>query len=208
MLASVARADAWQAQAVYAGALDLPYCALVSASSELFCNGMNEYAVNFTGQTASQATIGDGFGCFLRSDHSVTCMGTNVDGELGVESNVSYSTDLSLRLLFPAGLVVQSVSAGANFACALFTAGSVRCWGLALNGALGQGNTTNIGRAAGSMTSLPAIQLGSGRTAAELFAGPGHACAILDDQLRLRLSGGKADAPNFAKVAQVLGPQQ
>ena len=68
------------------------------------------------------------------------------------------------------------VAAGARFTCAITGAGDVRCWGIGIYGALGQGNTGNIGDDE-TPASVPPIDLGPGVRAQAISAGFYHACA-------------------------------
>jgi alpha-tubulin suppressor-like RCC1 family protein len=89
--------------------------------------------------------------CALRSDGSVACWGSNVDGELG--SSVSTSCDGSddACVYTPTavkGLAgkVTAISSGSDAGsgdttCALLANGSVQCWGYNGEGELGDGNT-------------------------------------------------------------------
>jgi len=68
--------------------------------------------------------------------------------------------------------------------CALLDNAQVKCWGLNLNsGQLGLGHgTEDIGDDANEMgDNLPAVDLGTGRTATAIAAGDGHTCVILDN---------------------------
>jgi alpha-tubulin suppressor-like RCC1 family protein len=71
------------------------------------------------------------------------------------------------------------LAAGARFSCARLDTGRVRCWGIGDYGALGYGNTTDIGDNE-TPGSVGPIDLGAGRTARAIAAGFYHACAILD----------------------------
>jgi alpha-tubulin suppressor-like RCC1 family protein len=60
--------------------------------------------------------------------------------------------------------------------------GSVKCFGEGDNGRLGYGATTDIGRTTASMgDGLPAVNLGTGRSAKLLATGAAHTCAVLDN---------------------------
>ena len=59
---------------------------------------------------------------------------------------------------------------------------SVKCWGNNYNGVLGLGDTNHRGDAANEMgDNLPAVDLGTGRTATAISIGNNHTCALLDN---------------------------
>jgi hypothetical protein len=67
--------------------------------------------------------------------------------------------------------------------CAVLDDGSVKCWGKNSDGQLGYGDTVQSGDGAGEMgDALPAVALGTGRTAVSIEAGSDHTCAVLDDR--------------------------
>ena len=81
-----------------------------------------------------------------------------------------------------ASAAFRQLSAGGSHTCAIVFDGSVRCWGLNDKGQLGLGDTANRGDAAGEMgDNLPAVDLGTGRTATAISAGTNHTCALLDN---------------------------
>jgi alpha-tubulin suppressor-like RCC1 family protein len=72
---------------------------------------------------------------------------------------------------------------GFDHSCALFQDGVVKCWGANSRGQLGYGDALNRGDVPGAMgDNLPAIALGTNRTAITIAAGGSHTCAILDDE--------------------------
>jgi len=75
--------------------------------------------------------------------------------------------------------------AGATYAyhwCGLLSSGAVKCWGNNAYGQLGLGDVNNRGDAAGEMgDALPAVDLGTGRTAKAVAVGSNFSCAILDN---------------------------
>lgn len=77
----------------------------------------------------------------------------------------------------------KALSLGWRYSCARFVDGRVKCWGENAHGQLGIDSTTTRGNgAAGADTrTIPAVNLGTGRTAVAISAGDYHACAILDD---------------------------
>jgi alpha-tubulin suppressor-like RCC1 family protein len=93
-----------------------------------------------------------------------------------------------------------------NHTCARLVDGRVKCWGINVYGQLGVGDTTTRGDGPNEMgANLPAVDLGSGRTAVQIVTGRDHVCARLDN-LRVKcwgkgsvlgLAGGnRGDAPN------------
>ena len=143
--------------------------------------------------TQSQArmryiTAGDNHTCIVLSNNSVKCFGMGADGQLGngstnnigdsTASSVATSTVVSLGT----GRTVRSISAGAAHTCALLDNATVKCWGSGLYGRLGYEGSTNRGDSPGQMgDSLPAVSLGTGRTAFQISVGSEHSCALLDN---------------------------
>ena len=75
----------------------------------------------------------------------------------------------------------RSISVGYNSACASVDWGNVKCWGWNYHGGLGLGDTADRGDEPGEMgNDLPAVNLGSGRTATALSIGVFGGCAVLD----------------------------
>jgi alpha-tubulin suppressor-like RCC1 family protein len=72
------------------------------------------------------------------------------------------------------------VAAGARFSCARLDTGRVRCWGIGSYGALGYGNTHDVGDNETPASAGP-VDLGAGRTAVAITGGGRHTCAILDN---------------------------
>ena len=89
----------------------------------------------------------------------------------------------------PGNLRATQLALGQDHSCALFSDGTVRCWGLGADGRLGMGGTDTIGddEPAGS---APAVDLGG--KAIALVAGDAHTCALLDTG-RVRCWGRGAD---------------
>ena len=75
-----------------------------------------------------------------------------------------------------------SLGLGGDTSCALLDDNTLKCWGLNEVGQLGLGDTANRGDGAGEMgAALPALDLGTGRTAVELRPGSSHMCVRLDN---------------------------
>ena len=84
------------------------------------------------------------------------------------------------------GWTVVEVAAGGGHTCARLEDGAVRavkCWGLNNHGQLGLEDMNNRGDEDGEMgDSLPAVDLGTGRSAVALALGDLFSCALLDDE--------------------------
>lgn len=140
------------------------------------------------GRSAKAITTGFDHSCALLDDNTVKCWGNNADGQLGLGSNVSIRGGFSDAMgdTLPAvdlgsGRTAKSIEAAWAGTCAVLDNDSVKCWGENSNGTLGVGNTTTYGLTSATMgTGLPAVDLGTGRTAKAVQAGWAHVCAILD----------------------------
>lgn len=74
------------------------------------------------------------------------------------------------------------IATGGGYTCALRADKTLKCWGLNIDGQLGQGDIVARGDGAGEMgANLPAISLGTGRTALAVAASTYHTCAVLDN---------------------------
>jgi len=146
-----------------------------------------------TGRTATAITSGRKHTCALLDNGTVKCWGLNTHGELGLGNTTIVGIgpgqmgDNLPAVDLGTGRTATAITAGHDFTCALLDNGTVKCWGRNTAGELGQGNTTTLGDGPGEMgDNLPAINLGTGRTATAIsvpnsaFVG-GHACALLDN---------------------------
>ena len=143
--------------------------------------------------TQSQArmryiTAGDNHTCIVLSDNSVKCFGMGADGQLGnaaidnIGDGVGAIVATSSTVSLGAGRTVRSISAGASHTCALLDNATVKCWGSGLYGRLGYEDSADRGNSTGQMgDSLPAVALGTGRTALQISVGSQHSCALLDN---------------------------
>jgi alpha-tubulin suppressor-like RCC1 family protein len=140
------------------------------------------------GRTALQVTAGGVFTCARLDDGGVKCWGGNGAGQLGLGDALArgdgageMGATLPTVDLGPGRTALQ-LTLAVSFTCARLDDGSVKCWGFNGNGQLGLGDTLDRGGQAGEMgASLPAVDLGPGRTALQVTAGQGFTCARLDD---------------------------
>jgi len=141
-----------------------------------------------TGRTAVGLVAGGRHTCALLDNGAVKCWGNNTYGQLGLgDANrrgdaPSTMGDALPAVAFGAGRTAVEFAAGYLHTCARLDNGAVKCWGNNAHGQLGLGNTSRRGGVSGEMgDALPAVALGTGRTAAALAAGGFHTCARLDN---------------------------
>ena len=80
------------------------------------------------------------------------------------------------------GRTATALASGARHTCALLDDHSVKCWGDNTFGQLGLGDTNARGDDPNEMNDdLPAVDLGTGRSAVAIASGAFHVCALLDD---------------------------
>jgi len=118
-------------------------------------------------------SAGQDHACALSSTGALYCWGGNDFGQLGTGSTTPVSTP---TLVSAGGLVFRSVSAGAQYTCALATTNFADCWGLNGSGQLGNSNN------AGLQTPNPNAGLQNqviGGPFGAITAMQGHSCGIL-----------------------------
>jgi len=128
------------------------------------------------GETAVQIAAGDRHTCALTVSGAVRCWGQAKDGVLGYADNMDNPSAEEAGIVKLGGATIQ-IAAGKRHTCALLLDGTVRCWGEGSYGALGYGNTQDIGddevpSAAGAVA-LP-------EPVVQLVAGDGFTCALLN----------------------------
>lgn len=139
------------------------------------------------GQSAL-GTLTDSHSCAVLSNSRVKCWGGNSFGQLGLgdlDSRGDDPRDMGTHLDFVdlgTNHTAKQVATGGLHTCAILDDDTVKCWGYNYYGQLGIENTDNKGDDANEMGDyLPAVNLGTGRTARHLALGLWHSCAILDD---------------------------
>ena len=126
-------------------------------------------AVSLTNPAVSSISSGGSHTCALYGDGSVWCWGANWDGELGNGTEVFVTSPVGVLGL--TGLTATYVSAGGYHTCALFSNGSIECWGANWYGQLGNNSVKD--------SSEPVVVSLSGATATAVAAGEYHTCAII-----------------------------
>lgn len=156
-------------------------------------NGDNLGTVSLgVGRSVKSISAGYEHTCALLDDGSVKCWGRNQDGQLGLGDAEDRGDepgemgDALPSVDLGTGRTATRIAAGDWHTCALLDDATVKCWGFGEAGQLGIGQNFTFGgargRAPGEMgDDLPAVNLGTGRTAVELAAGSTYSCAILDD---------------------------
>ncbi len=133
--------------------------------------------------TVAQVTAGFSHTCARFSNGTVKCWGRNADGQLGLGNMMPMllAPPMTPVDLGP-GLSAREIAAGGNHTCALLDNRTIKCWGRNAEGQLGLGVPGNRGDEAFEMgANLPAVNLGTGRTALQIIAGDNHTCARLDN---------------------------
>jgi len=126
--------------------------------------------------------------CVLLAGGKLKCWGKNDSGQLGLgDTNTRGDNGQEMGDNLPVvdlgiGNVAIAVAAGQGHSCAILGDGRVKCWGNNAWGQLGLGTLSDRGDNPGEMgDQLPAVNLGTGRTALALAAGANHTCALLDN---------------------------
>jgi alpha-tubulin suppressor-like RCC1 family protein len=161
--------------------------------------GVNLPAVDLgTGRTTVAVTAGNGHTCAILDNATVKCWGGNDEGQLGVGDGAFTGScpgdplcadrgdepgemgDNLPTVDLGTGRTARAITAGQVHTCALLDDGTTKCWGSGVQ--IGQGDYSRRGDEPGEMgDNLPAVDLGTGRTAVAIGAGERHTCAVLDD---------------------------
>jgi alpha-tubulin suppressor-like RCC1 family protein len=93
-----------------------------------------------------RSSSGQGFSCFVASDHTLHCVGQNIRSifEPGESGNVGNSDPLDLTSIALDNRAIVSVAAGGRHVCVLTLNGQVGCWGAGEKGQLGNGSETRF----------------------------------------------------------------
>jgi len=141
-----------------------------------------------SGEVASLVKAGDSHTCALLQGGRLKCWGANERGQLGLGNTLprgKLNSDMGNNLpVVNVGMdkQVKDVDLGFEHTCVLLTDAKVKCWGNNSSGALGTGNTTDLGTKMSQMgDNLPIVDLGPDYHAQAIAAGLQHTCALLED---------------------------
>lgn len=135
----------------------------------------------------AEVALGERHTCARLTTGKVKCWGSGGDGQLGLDSQTKRGAapgemgDSLPEVNLGTGRTAVQIVAGASHTCARLDNAQLKCWGRNSTGQLGLGDTQFRGEQPGQMAALPAVDLGTGRTAAEIGAGGSHTCARLDN---------------------------
>ncbi|MFL2981628.1 MAG: putative Ig domain-containing protein, partial [Candidatus Poseidoniaceae archaeon] len=152
---------------------------------------LNEEIVMSSGNTGNADSLAFGLqsGCAIGATGSIKCWGNGGDGQLGLGNtqNIGDSADeTGIDLPFVnvgTNASVDKIVMGDKHSCALFTNGSVKCWGE--SSVLGLGYSASDGGFGDGYLetgdTLPFMQFPTGRYATMIEAGKSHTCAVMDN---------------------------
>lgn len=92
------------------------------------------------GMSFASLAVADDHACGLTDSGQTYCWGANDSGQLG---NGTVSGASSVPVAVRGGLAFNQLATGLGFTCGLTAAGTAYCWGLNIDGAVGDGTTTD-----------------------------------------------------------------
>ncbi|MEM9074555.1 MAG: MopE-related protein [Myxococcota bacterium] len=158
--------------------------------SETSCDGVDNDCDGAVDEGCNRPVTfasGSDHSCVIDELGRVKCWGRNIWATLGLGDRDNRGDDPGEMATLPfvelgTGRTAVSIATGEAQTCVILDDGALKCWGNNQAGALGLGNTEWRGDDPGEMgDALPAIDLGTGRSAQSVVVGGGHVCALLDD---------------------------
>ncbi len=161
--------------------------ASISASSGAFtCATSTDGKVKCFGKTVANETTTPFFGvlgsCWSRTARNATATQCPSDLRNAAMSIGYFANDMgdNLAKVNLGSGVVEELSVGTSFSCAVLADKSVKCWGLNLSGQLGIGSQLNMGARVSEMgDNLIPVKLE--QPVVQVATGYEHACAVLED---------------------------
>ena len=129
-----------------------------------------------------QIQSGNAYSCALKFSGEVLCWGNGSHGRLGHGNNVNLNSPTNV--LNPDGLGalqhIEQISLGSSHACALQESGEALCWGMGLDGRLGnaQNHNSNLPVKVVSSNGKPINQIN------QINAGESHTCISREDRVQ------------------------
>lgn len=122
--------------------------------------------------------------CMLLSDRSIRCWGRSTLGQLGYNNTTPVGNGAGLTIIeagsVPVGATVSQIIAGNTHTCAVFSNGTLRCWGDGSSGKLGYNNVNLVGNGIG-VSIITAGDVPVGGFVTQVAAGNTHTCALLNN---------------------------
>lgn len=154
------------------------------SNGELFSGALGS-ALSFQGDFGSSDIIemksssgGSKFFCALTDNEKLYCWGSNSQGILGIGSTGgTYGTPQSIDMTgVLSGKSIKSFALGQKFGCVIASDNHVYCWGVNMNGPLGDGTTNN----SSSPVAVDTSGVLSGINLSSIYIYEERACAISD----------------------------
>jgi alpha-tubulin suppressor-like RCC1 family protein len=142
---------------------------------------MDLTTVDLGSETATSITTGTEYTCVLLDDDTVKCWGRDNYGQGGTVKKFEVNSSPPENAInLGNDRTATAITAGNFHTCAILDNSSIKCWGFNASGQLGLGDTSTVD--GGDLDdSLPAVDLGAGRTARAIAAGDNHTCVVLDN---------------------------
>lgn len=156
------------------GCIDVDECAFGLCGPGSLCENTEGSVECSEPIVQNTITVGQGQTCAIYVDGTLKCWGSNSSGQLGYGDTTERTSPPAEGVALGGRATSISANRYTGFTCALLENGTVKCWGQAGPGWLGDGTMTSRTAPSEAPIALP-------RRAVALSAGYVHACVILDD---------------------------